>query len=261
MSDEHPNGFGQPFFIVTWVEFGLAIIFMIARCVAASKLIHNVAKDLYLAIATFVSTLLPQLTILLLISKRQTLGAASMAMITVGATYGLGLPQDMLTFNESKMALLYGWVNQLLALVAIGLGKLTIVAFLEQVQGYQTKARSIFLWSLAGSNLVVNCVAAILMMLQCSPRRMLWEAYAKGYCPYRSRIQIFGYIQGRECIFSASVSSCLTLTAWSAVCDFALALYPVSFLARVHAFSIATRIGLCVLMGFGVVYCTFPLIE
>ncbi|GLA81376.1 hypothetical protein AtubIFM56815_005024 [Aspergillus tubingensis] len=119
-----------------------------------------------------------------------------MAMITVGATYGLGLPQDMLSFNESKMALLYGWVNQLIALVAIGLGKLTIVAFLEQVQGYQTKARSIFLWSLAGSNLVVNCVAAILMMLQCSPRRMLWEAYTKEYCPYRSRIQIFGYIQG-----------------------------------------------------------------
>ncbi|KAI2833333.1 hypothetical protein CBS133816_698 [Aspergillus niger] len=219
MSDEHPNGFGQPFFIVTWAEFGLAIIFMIARGVAASKLIHNVTMDCYLAIVTFV------------------LGAASMAMITVGATYGLGRPQDMLSFNQSKMALLYGWVNQLIALVAIGLGKLTIVAFLEQVQGYQTKARSIFLWSVAGSNLVLNCIAAILMMLQCSPRRMLWEAYAKGNCPYRSRIQIFGYIQG----------------PWSAFCDFALALYPVSFLARVHAFSIATRIGLCILMGFGVV--------
>ncbi|GKZ57785.1 hypothetical protein AnigIFM49718_003123 [Aspergillus niger] len=178
MSDEHPNGFGQPFFIVTWAEFGLAIIFMIARGVAASKLIHNVTMDCYLAIVTFV------------------LGAASMAMITVGATYGLGLPQDMLSFNQSKMALLYGWVNQLIALVAIGLGKLTIVAFLEQVQGYQTKARSIFLWSVAGSNLVLNCIAAILMMLQCSPRRMLWEAYAKGSCPYRGRIQIFGYIQG-----------------------------------------------------------------
>lgn len=125
-----------------------------------------------------------------------------MAMITVGATYGLGRPQDMLSFNQSKMALLYGWVNQLIALVAIGLGKLTIVAFLEQVQGYQTKARSIFLWSVAGSNLVLNCIAAILMMLQCSPRRMLWEAYAKGNCPYRSRIQIFGYIQGRECVLS-----------------------------------------------------------
>lgn len=143
-----------------------------------------------------------------------------MAMITVGATYGLGLPQDMLSFNESKMALLYGWVNQLIALVAIGLGKLTIVAFLEQVQGYQTKARSIFLWSLAGSNLVVNCVAAILMMLQCSPRRMLWEAYTKEYCPYRSRIQIFGYIQGRECIsrFCGSMSNIDSLVCCLRLC-------------------------------------------
>lgn len=56
MSDEHPNGFGQPFFIVTWAEFGLAINFMIARGVAASKLIHNVTMDCYLAIVTFVST-------------------------------------------------------------------------------------------------------------------------------------------------------------------------------------------------------------
>ncbi|GKZ19504.1 hypothetical protein AbraIFM66951_011891 [Aspergillus brasiliensis] len=222
MSDDNPNGFGQPFFIVTWVEFGLAFIFMIARCVAASKLVHNVAKDLYLAIATFV------------------LGAASMAMITAGATYGLGLPQDMLNFNESKMALLFGWVNQFIALIAIGFGKLTIVAFLEKVQGYHTKARSIFLWSVAGSNLALNCIAAVLLMFQCSPRRMLWEGYANGYCNNRRLVQIFGYVQG----------------TWSAVCDFALALYPISFLARVHAFSITTRVGLCVLMGFGVVYCT-----
>ncbi|OJJ77870.1 hypothetical protein ASPBRDRAFT_37101, partial [Aspergillus brasiliensis CBS 101740] len=143
----------------------------------------------------------------------------------------------MLNVNESKMALLFGWVNQFIALIAIGFGKLTIVAFLEKVQGYHTKARSIFLWSVAGSNLVLNCIAAVLVMFQCSPRRMLWEGYANGYCNNRRLVQIFGYVQG----------------TWSAVCDFALALYPISFLARVHAFSITTRVGLCVLMGFGVV--------
>ncbi|RAK97431.1 uncharacterized protein BO80DRAFT_363982 [Aspergillus ibericus CBS 121593] len=219
MSGDQPDGYGQPFFIITWVEFGLGIILMAARCFAASRLVHKIATDVYLAIATFI------------------LGAASMVMLTLGASYGLGLPQTLLSFNDSKMALLYGWINQLLALVAIGLGKLTMVAFLEQIQGYHTKARSIFLWSLAGSNLIVNCIAAILMMLQCSPRRLLWEAYAKGGCPWRTRIQIFGYIQG----------------PWSAFCDFLLALYPMTILARVQAFSILTRIGLCALMGCGII--------
>ncbi|PWY68067.1 hypothetical protein BO94DRAFT_527795 [Aspergillus sclerotioniger CBS 115572] len=219
MKGDQPNGYGQPFFTITWVEFGLGIILMVARCLAASRLIHNIATDLYLAIATFI------------------IGAASMVMLTLGASYGLGLPQTVLGFDDSKMAMLYGWVNQLLALVAIGLGKLTMVAFLEQIQGYHTRARSIVLWSLAGSNLILNCIAAILMMLQCSPRRLLWEAYAKGGCPWRTRIQIFGYIQG----------------PWSAFCDFVLALYPVTILARVQAFSITTRIGLCALMGCGVI--------
>ncbi|PWY70941.1 hypothetical protein BO70DRAFT_399558 [Aspergillus heteromorphus CBS 117.55] len=219
MSDEHHNGFAQPFFIVTWVEFGLAVLFMGARCFAASKLVHNIAKDIYLAAATFV------------------LGAASMAMLTVGATYGLGLSQDLLSYNDSKMSLLYGWLNQLLALVAIGLGKVTIVAFLQQIQGYHTKTRSVFLWSLAVSNLVLNCIAGVLMILQCSPARMLWEDYAKENCPYRMRIQIFGYVQG----------------TWSAACDFILALYPVTILARVQAFSVTTRVGLCILMGCGII--------
>ncbi|OOF98903.1 hypothetical protein ASPCADRAFT_2330 [Aspergillus carbonarius ITEM 5010] len=236
MSGDQPNGYDQPFFIITWVEFGLGIILMAARCFAASRLIHNIAMDLYLAIATFVR-FLSGLSCGPSHAKLQILGAASMVMLTLGASYGLGLSQTLLSFNDSKMALLYGWVNQLLALIAIGLGKLTMVAFLEQIQGYHTKARSIILWSLAGSNLILNCIAAILMMLQCSPTRLLWEAYAKGGCPWRTRIQIFGYIQG----------------PWSAVCDFVLAMYPVTILARVQAFSITTRIGLCVLMGCGII--------
>ena len=254
MSGDQPNGYDQPFFIITWVEFGLGIILMAARCFAASRLIHNIAMDLYLAIATFVR-FLSGLSCGPSHAKLQILGAASMVMLTLGASYGLGLSQTLLSFNDSKMALLYGWVNQLLALIAIGLGKLTMVAFLEQIQGYHTKARSIILWSLAGSNLILNCIAAILMMLQCSPTRLLWEAYAKGGCPWRTRIQIFGYIQGRECSLQCSwpVANA-NLPAWSAVCDFVLAMYPVTILARVQAFSITTRIGLCVLMGCGIMY-------
>ena len=40
--------------------------------------------------------------------------------------------------------------------------------------------------------------------------------------------------------------------AWSAFCDIALSVYPLYIFGGVQAFSITTKIGLCVLMGFGI---------
>lgn len=48
------------------------------------------------------------------------------------------------------------------------------------------------------------------------------------------------------------INMLIWVVAYSAFVDFALALYPVLIFAKVQAFSISTRIGLCVLMGFGV---------
>lgn len=48
------TGFSKPFFIVTWVEFGVSIGLIIARCYTATRIIHHVAGDLYLTLATFV---------------------------------------------------------------------------------------------------------------------------------------------------------------------------------------------------------------
>ncbi|KAL4979024.1 hypothetical protein BDW66DRAFT_128384 [Aspergillus desertorum] len=167
----------------------------------------------------------------------QTFGAASMVMLTLAAQAGLGVRQPVLSMAEGRYALLFGWLNQFFALIAIGLGKLTIVAFLQKTQGYHTLFRTVLLWTLAGSNFVVNCIAAALLLVQCDPVQKLWASSLPGECPGRKRIQIFGYVQG----------------AWSAFCDFALALFPVLLFARIRTISIPTRIGLSLLMGSGVV--------
>ncbi|KAJ5609946.1 hypothetical protein N7510_006665 [Penicillium lagena] len=217
MSDH--TGFSKPYFIVTWVELGISIIFLSVRCYTAFKILHRVGTDLYLALATF------------------ALGIGSTSMIAAGAANGLGVSEVYLTLEERRYALLFGWINQLLALLAIGLGKITIVLFLEQIQGYRTHLRTFTLWFLAGSNMVINLIVAVLALVQCEPPRRLWNEEIPGVCPGKKRVQIFGYIQG----------------AWSAFCDFALALYPMLLFVRVRAFSIATRVGLCGLMGCGIV--------
>jgi hypothetical protein len=233
---EH-TGFNQSFFIVTWVEFSISIFLLIARCFTSIRITHHVASDLYLSLATFV------------------LGAGSMAMITAGAANGLGISQVSLTEEQLQNALLYGWLNQLLALIAIGMGKVTIVAFLQQIQGYHTRYQTFFLWCLAGSNLILNCIVAVVGFLQCDPVPRLWDETIPGVCNGRKRLQIFAYVQGSKLSeLDENVDSCPDhLPAWSAICDFSLALYPVLILARVQIFSRTTKIGLCVLMSSGIV--------
>jgi hypothetical protein len=122
-----------------------------------------------------------------------------MVMLTLGAAQGIGIHSSFLTSEQAKDGILFGWVNQVLALVAIGLGKIAIVLFLLQIQGYSTTVRTAYLWFLAGSSLIVNIVAAVLAMVQCSPGRKLWDEDVPGTCPGKEWAQHFGYFQGREC--------------------------------------------------------------
>jgi hypothetical protein len=119
-----------------------------------------------------------------------------MSMITAGAANGLGVSEVYLTLEERRYALLYGWINQFLALIAIGLGKVTIVLFLEQIQGYRTRLRTFTLWFLAGSNMAINLIVAVLALVQCEPPQRLWNEEIPGVCPGKKRVQILGYIQG-----------------------------------------------------------------
>ncbi|KAL4895127.1 hypothetical protein BDV59DRAFT_174501 [Aspergillus ambiguus] len=217
MTTEGLDGFHRAFFVVCWIEFIVAILFLCARCYTAWRILRHLAADLYVAVVTFI------------------LGAGSMSMLSVAAAHGLGVPIALLSRHERQLALMYGWINQFIALIGIGIGKVSIVLFLSRVQGYQARMRTIILWFLAASNLLVNVIAAILIFVQCSPASRLWNAQVPGECPGRKRIQIFGYVQG----------------PYSAFVDFALALYPVLIFSRVRAFSVPTRIGLCVLMGCG----------
>lgn len=123
-----------------------------------------------------------------------------MAVLTIAAESGLGVRGIILNNNDQVNALLYGWLNQFLALIAIGLGKVTIVTFLQQIQGYHTVFRTVLLWILAGSNLIVNCIAAALLITQCDPVQKLWDDSIPGSCQGRKRIEVFGYVQGSKLI-------------------------------------------------------------
>lgn len=54
MNNYPDAGFDQPFFIVTWVETGLALVLLSARCFTAWKIVRYTGPDLILSIITFV---------------------------------------------------------------------------------------------------------------------------------------------------------------------------------------------------------------
>jgi hypothetical protein len=54
MNESSHTGFDDPYFIVTWVEFVIAILLLAARCYTSLRIVKRVAADLPLAILTFV---------------------------------------------------------------------------------------------------------------------------------------------------------------------------------------------------------------
>ncbi|KAJ5241792.1 uncharacterized protein N7469_000119 [Penicillium citrinum] len=162
---------------------------------------------------------------------------AGVILVTVSVAYGIGTHKDDLSASDKTAAIKWGWINQALSILATSLGKLSIVAFLQQIHGPEHRGRVIGLWALATSNLVVNVVTIAIIMTQCSPPGKLWNDKLQGSCSGRQRNEAIAYFQG----------------SWSAFCDLALALYPIVFLWSVKL-RMRVKIGLCVLMGLGVMF-------
>lgn len=130
-----------------------------------------------------------------------------MATLTICATQGMGERQSSLPSGHIEKIILYGWIGQILILIGVGLGKVAIVLFLLRIQGYYEPFKAILLWLIAGSNLTINFIAAILIIFQCSPVQKLWDDRISGRCPGREWTQRFGYFQGCKCPFHINTAS------------------------------------------------------
>ena len=103
-----------------------------------------------------------------------------------------------------------------MAIVAIGLGKPTYLVRISSVNKYHPW----ILWSLAGSYLIINHVAAFFTPAQCSPVRELWNESLPGNCDGRGLNKHFAYFQGSKSAAYALVinSDTVTLSQCRLVC-------------------------------------------
>lgn len=129
----------------------------------------------------------------------------------------------------------WNWIVQPFGILTLPVGKISVVLLLERIMGQTTIWRRWFLWVNMALFTASMVVSSILSFAQCNPPRALWSEVPGSVCLKPS-------IQANFATFTCAYSSFL---------DFLLALIPITFVRRLRM-SIQTKIGLCVLLGMGV---------
>ncbi|KAJ5633418.1 hypothetical protein N7490_009757 [Penicillium lividum] len=225
---------GKSLVILTVIEGSVALFLLLARIYTTWRITRHIRK--------------------------QIIGIIGSVFLGLGVNSGLGAHKSDLTETEITNAIKWNWINQSLGIIATGLGKLAIVAFMQQIHGPESRKKVFFLWTVAASNLVVNCVTIAMIWTQCDPSAKLWQDSLPGTCDGRVRNQRTGYFQGSEYCPLDSGAMLINGIGYSALCDLTLALYPVLFFWNVRL-NRRVKIGLCVLMGLGVAACVCAIVK
>jgi rhodopsin domain-containing protein len=112
-----------------------------------------------------------------------------------GVHWGLG--QRLEGFNLIAFGQINKWslFIQVIMFISLSFSKMAVVAFLQRMHGPHDRNRVIFLWTVAGSNTIMNLIAMALMLTQCTPTAKMWDNLQPGSCESISRTQDYGYVR------------------------------------------------------------------
>ena len=117
-------------------------------------------------------------------------------MLTASTASGLGNHIYLLAGPDIVRANMWSWFGQILAVQAIGFGKIAVIAFLLRIQERTNKKKAWMLYFIAISNVIINIDQMILILLQCSPVTKVWDRLGPGTCNHVERTNHVGYFQG-----------------------------------------------------------------
>lgn len=134
----------------------------------------------------------------------------------VSTTFGLGYHAQDLRHADVVVALRASWASQLTGIAAAVTGKLSIIAFLNQIRG-RHQGRPWFLYFVGASNVVVNAIVVVFILLQCTPLEKLWDERIPGDCKLRALNNHYAYFQGGE-MDSSRIPPWLPASTWLTNC-------------------------------------------
>lgn len=201
---------------ITWTETALATIAVILRAYSAGRLVKKAEWDLFWVIVAWTSSFVAQV------------------LITLSSLYGIGNHVGVLSPNDVVQANKWSWIGQIVALFAIGFGKIAVVALLLRIQGPTHRKKGWILHGVWVTNLILNINQMIMILLQCHPVTKIWNRELPGNCDFQSTTSKVGFFQG----------------SWAAASDVVLASYPIFVFWSLNL-SWKRKLGLCALMGGG----------
>ncbi|KAG0645989.1 hypothetical protein D0Z07_7935 [Hyphodiscus hymeniophilus] len=232
------QGLGPTVLATTWAECAASTALMVMRVYTNGFITKRWKADFWFATVTYVCHLLAS-SFCSQLMLSQIINVTGTIFLTVSVMFGLG--EHLHTLVEKDPALItknqfYQWIFTTFAIVGISLGKLTIIAFILQIEGSTTYGRKWVLYFFAVSIIIVNIIILPIIWTQCTPTAKIWDESIEGNCNGRRTNQLYGYFQG----------------SFGAIMDVALALYPI-FIFWSLKLQLHVKIGLMVLFGFGIV--------
>ncbi|KAJ5716129.1 hypothetical protein N7493_008040 [Penicillium malachiteum] len=207
------GGKGPVIMGVTWAEMGLALVLIVLRAKTAS------------------------------ISPSRQLSSGLFGLrwdfiwVMIAFTVALAAESTMTASVWIVQTNLWSWIAQIIAILDLVIARIAVIAFLLTIQS-GTRSRSRYLLYIVGATqAIINVIEIGFIFKQCSPTAKLWDNSLPGTCDGILLCSQVGYAQGSIGAFS----------------DFFLATYPVYIIGRLQLMKLSTKIGLCLIMGGGLI--------
>ncbi|UNI14258.1 hypothetical protein JDV02_000905 [Purpureocillium takamizusanense] len=165
------------------------------------------------------------------------LALSAQVLMTISARYGLGNHEGLLSDEEIVQTNFWSWMAQVVAILAMAVGRLAVIAFLVTLQARTLIAGRWLLYLVGAAQGLINLGEVILILRQCDPIQKLWDHNVPGTCDLVLLCSQIGFAQG-------SIGS---------AADIFLAFYPVYIIGSLQHMKLRLKIGLCLIMSGGVV--------
>ena len=172
---------------------------------------------------------------------------------TISTHYGIGRHLATLLSQDTMDAIRWVTITDPFGIMAFCIPKLAVALLLVRIMAPAQQGRW-FLYSMAGGVMIAGILNCIFLFVQCKPVTALRDPIvaATATCWKPSVLVNYGYFLGGPCPSSKLwVYYTKANTAYSAFCDFVLAVFPISIMWNLQM-PLRRKIGICCLMGLGI---------
>ncbi|KAI1472150.1 uncharacterized protein F4812DRAFT_801 [Daldinia caldariorum] len=165
----------------------------------------------------------------------QVMYIITLSLCTVLVCYGLGRHIYYIPVDHQSEITRWNWIVQPFGILALPIGKISVVLLLERLMGNTCVRWRWFLWMNMALFTASMISSSIISYAQCNPPRALWSQVPGAVC-------LDPTVNANFALFGCAYSSFL---------DFTLAIIPITFVWKLRM-STQKKVGLYFLLGMGV---------